>query len=310
MKIIYHLIYGIWYIISLLPLKIHYVFSDILFFFVFYILNYRRRIVWVNLVTSFPEKPEEELKEIERGFYHWFCDYIVETIKLLTISKSELQKRMIIKGTENINKCILEGQSCAIYSGHYCNWEWMSSLPLWITPKAEFVQIYHPLENKAFDQLFLKLRQRFNGVCTPMSETLRKAINDQKVGKFTVTGYISDQAPHWSNIHHWCNFLNHDTPVLTGAERIIRKFNQAVFYLDMHRTKRGYYEAELKLITNESKTKNEFEITDIYFKLLESTIRNHPEFWLWSHKRWKRTREKFNLRFEVVNGKVITKKAN
>jgi KDO2-lipid IV(A) lauroyltransferase len=140
-----------------------------------------------------------------------------------------------------------------------------------------------------------------------MNDTLRKIIEYRKVGQPVVIGYISDQVPFWTNIHHWVNFLNHDTPVLTGAERIARKVDHAVFFLDVRRIRRGYYEAEFKLITCTPKKMDEFEITDIYFKMLEESIRRAPEFWLWSHNRWKRTREEFNERFDVVNGKVIPK---
>lgn len=130
----------------------------------------------------------------------------------------------------------------------------------------------------------------------------------RKAGQPIVIGYISDQKPHWVNIHHWVDFLHHDTPVLTGTERIVRKMNHAVFYLDMRRVRRGYYEAEIKLITrNPQEMEDEYGLTDIYYQLLEQSIRQAPEFWLWSHKRWARTREEFNERFEVIDGKVIAK---
>ena len=307
MKILYNIIYNIWYMLSLLPMRVHYVLSDILFFIIFHILHYRRRTVWVNLVTSFPERPEEELLEIERRFYHWFCDYLAETVKLMTISRKELKKRMTFKNTELVDKYVNEGRSCAVYLGHYCNWELVTSLPLWVSDKAQCGQIYHPLENKMFDKLYLKLRQRFGSVCIPMQETLRKIVGYKRENRPVVIGYISDQVPFWWNIHHWCDFLHHDTPVLSGTERIARQANHVVFYLDLTRTSRGHYEAEFKLITDEPQKMPEFEITDIYFRMLEQTINCHPEYWLWTHNRWKRTREKFNLRFEVINGKVHEK---
>lgn len=308
MNILYFILYYGWKVLSLLPLKVLYVFSDILFFFIFHIFHYRRRIVWYNIVSSFPEKTEEEWDDIERRFYHWFCDYIVETIKLLTISKKEIKRRVIFNGCKEVNKCIDEDQSCAVYLGHYCNWEWITSLPLWVTQNAQCGQIYHPLENKTFNKLFLQLRQRWGAKCIAMDEILRKTIDDKRNKQKTVIGYISDQTPHWNNIHHWCNFLHHDTPVFTGTERIAKKFDQAVFYMDVKRVKRGYYEAEFKLITNEPKKMSDYELTDIYFRELEKTIQSGPEFWLWSHKRWKRTREKFKSQFNIVNGKVVHKK--
>jgi len=289
-------------------MRIHYVFSDILFFLIFHVLHYRRRTVWVNLVTSFPERTEDELLTIERKFYHWFCDYIAESVKLLTISPNEIKKRMIFKNPEIIDKCIAEKQSCAIYLGHYCNWELVTSLPLWITPDAQCGQIYHPLENNIFDKLYINLRQRLGSICIPMQETLRKLVQYKRKNRPVVIGYISDQVPFWWNIHHWCDFLHHDTPVLSGAERIARKANHAVFYLDMNRICRGRYEAEFKLITRDPQKMKEFDITDIYFRMLEDTINRNPEYWLWTHNRWKRTREKFNKRFEVIDGKIHEKK--
>ena len=307
MKIGYYIVYIIWYGFSLLPLRVFYVISDMLFWILYIIIGYRRKVVWQNLKTSFPEKSEERLRKIERGFYHFFCDYLVESVKLMTISKKNLKKRLVFKGTEVVNEIVESGQSCAVYLGHYCNWEWITSLPLWVTPEAQCGQIYHPIENNDFDWLFLRLRQRFGAVCIPMQDTLRKIIEFRKDRQPVVIGYISDQKPHWVNIHHWVDFLHHDTPVLTGTERIARRMNHAVFYLDVRRIRRGYYEAEFKLITREPQTMKEFELTDIYYQHLEQSILQAPEFWLWSHKRWSRTREEFNERFEVVDGKVIAK---
>ena len=307
MKVLYYIVYLIWYVFSLLPMRIHYINSDILFLIAYHLIRYRRGVVRKNLKESFPEKTEAELRKIERGFYHFFCDYLVESVKLMTISRENLKRRMVFKGTELIEECIEQGQSCAIYLGHYCNWEWITSMPLWLTPKAQCGQIYHPIENKDFDQLFLRLRQRLGAICIPMQDTLRKMLEFRKAEQPVVIGYISDQKPHWVNIHHWVDFLHHDTPVLTGTERIVRKLNHAVFYADVRRVRRGYYEMTIVPITREPQKMGDFELTDRYYQLLEESIRRAPEFWLWSHNRWSRTREEFNRRFEVVNGKVIAK---
>ena len=307
MKILYYIVLAFWYMLSLLPMKVHYLLSDLLFWVLYGLLGYRKKVIEKNLKASFPEKSEEELKRIERGFYHFFCDYIAESVKLMTIRRENLRRRMVFKGAELVDEVIESGQSCAVFLGHLCNWEWVTSLPLWVTPKAQCGQIYHPIENKDFDRLFLRSRQRMGAVCIPMADTLRKIIEFKKAGQPVVIGYISDQVPFRTNIHHWVDFLHHDTPVLTGMERIARKVNHAVFFLDVRRVRRGYYEAEFKLITREPQNMGEYEITDIYYRMLEQSIRRAPEFWLWSHNRWKRTREEFNERFEVVNGKVIPK---
>ena len=306
-KALYYLLYASWYLLSHLPLSALYVLSNFIFFIVFRILRYRRRTVWVNLVTSFPELEPEEHKDIERKFYRWFCDYLVENIKLMNMKPEEMKQRLVFKNTEAVDQCINEGQSCAIYLGHLCNWEWITSLPFWITPEAQCGQLYHPLENKDFDRLLLHIRQRFGSVCIPMNDSLRRILDYKRQDKQTVIGYIADQAPFWWNIHHWCQFLHHDTAVLSGTERIATKLDQAVFYLDVHRVKRGYYEAEFKLITREPRKMEEFQLTDIYFNELEKSIRRQPECYLWTHDRWKRTRERFNRRFEVIDGKVHEK---
>ena len=287
-------IYGVLYLLSLLPMRIHYLFSDFFYLLVYYVVRYRVKLVRKNLADSFPEKSAEELRKTEKAFYHWFCDYVVETIKLISISKKELQRRMVFKGVEVIDEMIENGQSCAMYLGHYCNWEWVSSFPLWATPKAKCGQIYHPLENKEFGK------------------------QQQPI----VVGYIADQVPFWNNIHHWIDFLNHDTPVLTGTERLVRSAGHAVVYLDMTRPRRGYYVGEIKLITRDPKQTKDYELTDAYFRLLEESIRRAPQYWLWTHKlleesirrapqywlwthnRWKRTHEEFNIRYDEETGRV------
>ena len=304
---VYYVTIAVWYILSLLPFWVHYLLSDFIYLILYKLVGYRKQVVRENLTISFPEKSKEELLRIERRFYHFLGDYFAESVKLMTISKQSLRRRLVFKNTEAIEECIESGQSCAVFLGHYCNWEWITSLPLWVTPKAQCGQIYHPIENKDFDRLFLRLRQRLGAVCIPMQDTLRKILEFRQAGQPVVIGYISDQKPHWVNIHHWVDFLHHDTPVLTGTERIARRMNHAVFYLDVRRLRRGYYEAEFKLITREPQQMPEFKLTDIYYQMLEASIQRAPEFWLWSHNRWSRTREEFNERFEVIDGKVIAK---
>ena len=307
MNFLYYLLYAVFYAFSLLPLRVHYCISYLLYLLLRYVVRYRLKVVRQNLTTSFPEKTALELRTIEHGFYRFFCDYLVESVKLFTISPEQLKRRLVFKGSEIINEVVESGQSCAVYLGHYCNWEWVTSLPMWVTSKAQCGQIYHPIENKDFDRLFLRLRQRIGAVCIPMQDTLRRMLEFRKEGQPVVIGYISDQKPNWVNIHHWTEFLHHDTPVLTGTERIARKMGHAVFYLDVRRIKRGYYEATFKLITREPQKMVDYELTDHYYQLLEESIRRAPEFWLWSHNRWSRTREEFDQRFEVVNGRVFAK---
>ena len=305
--IAYYILLCVWYLFSLLPFWVLYRLSDGIYCLLYYVVGYRKKVVRENLASSFPEKSVEELRKIERGFYHFLCDYVVESLKMMTISDRNLRKRMVYKNIELFNQCVEEGQSCAIYLGHYCNWEWVTSMPLWVTPKAQCGQIYHPLENLVTDLLCLRMRQCHGSLCITMQDTLRFLLKSQQEKQPVIIGYIADQKPYWTNIHHWVDFLNHDTPVLTGTDRILRKVNHAVLYCDIRRVRRGYYEATYKMITREPNKMKDFELTDIYFQMLEESIRRAPEYWLWSHKRWSRTHEEFDRLYEVVDGKVMPK---
>ena len=300
------IVYVLFYTLSLLPFRILYGMADIGYVLLYYIIRYRRGVVRKNLVTAFPEKNIDDIKTIERKFYHWFCDYFLEAIKLLSISEKELRRRFTIINSEEVEQCFQEGQDVAAILGHYCNWEWLSCVGMNLPPERETGLIYHPLRNKTFDYLFRKLRSHEqNSHVIPKKDILRYVVTKKREGVRNICGYISDQGPKWTNIHLWLPFLNHEyTPVFTGGERIMRKMNNAVFYVEMSRPKRGYYTATYKLITREPNTLPADDITRQFFRLLEGTIRREPAFYLWSHNRWKRTKEEFDRRFQVVNGKV------
>lgn len=303
------IVYFLFYALSLLPFRILYGMSDIGYVLLFYIIRYRRGVVHRNLVTSFPEKSPEEIGVIERKFYRWFCDYFLEAIKLLSISEKELRRRFTIINSEEVEQCFKEGQDVAAILGHYCNWEWLSCVGMNLPHGREIGLIYHPLRNKTFDYLFRQLRSHEkHSRVIPKKDILRYVIGRKKEGVRNICGYISDQGPKWTNIHLWLPFLNHEnTPVFTGGERIMRKMNNAVFYVEMSRPKRGYYIATYKLITRTPNDLPDDDITRRFFLMLEETIRREPAYYLWSHNRWKRTKEEFDRRFAVVNGKVVEK---
>ena len=300
-------IYCLFYAISLLPFRLLYVLADIECFMLYHVIRYRRGVVRRNLVTSFPDKSEQEIVQIEKRFYHWFCDYFFEAVKLLSISDAELRRRFTIINSEEVEQCFKEGQDVAAILGHYCNWEWLSCVGMNLPLERETGLIYHPLRNKAFDYLFRKLRSHEkHSRVIPKQDILRYVLSRKKEGIRNICGYISDQGPKWKNIHLWLPFLNHEhTPVFTGGERIMRKMNNAVFYVEMSRPKRGYYTATYKLITRTPNALEPDGITRRFFQMLEQTIRREPAYYLWSHNRWKRTKEEFDRRFQVVNGKVI-----
>lgn len=308
-EFLYNIIYGIFYLVSKLPYRALYVISDIANLVLYHIVRYRRDIVRRNITSAFPEKSLEDCISIERGFYKWFCDYFVETVKLMSVSRQELLSRIEFRGIDKIEECFDRGQTCAGILGHYGNWELLSATVLVIKkhPEAVIGLIYHPLRSQLFDRLFINMRQSMGGVCVPKKDILRYLVSFRSQNLMNLFGYIADQAPRYRNIHLWLPFLNHDTPVFTGAERIMRKMNNAVFYIDVERPERGKYIYTFKLMTDKPGEMPEFEITKKFFVMLEQTIRREPRFYLWSHNRWKRTREEFDKEFKIENGHVVRK---
>lgn len=279
--------------LSVLPLRVLYILSDFLAWLARSVVRYRVRVVRENLASAFPEKSEKERKEIEKRFYHFLGDYFFETVKLFSMSDSFIRRHMKIEGMEQIDRAMADGRNVTLYLGHYCNWEWVSSIPLHLSGHGKAAQIYHPLENKGSDKFFHRLRTRFHAENIPMNETLPTLIKWKREGIPSVTGYIADQAPSL-NVHLFVDFLNHETNAYTGPERISRFLDAEVFYLHISRPKRGYYTAKLIPITDQIKQMPVFEPSKIYFKLLEENIREAPQYWLWSHRRWKRTRRMFD----------------
>ncbi len=294
-NIAYHVLFVIWYIVSCLPLWVLYLLSNLISFILYYVIRYRRKVVRKNISESYPNLSRRKRWLIERRFYTHFCDIFMESVKFFSISKKELMKRMQFKGVELVEDSCRRGKSCGIYLGHYGNWEWPSSMPLWINPELGLTaQLYHPLENLVTDRLVYYTRQRFGGISIPANQSIRELVKYQKLGKPLIIGFVADQTPWWRDIHYWTNFLNHpDTPVFTGAERIMKKFDMDVYYLDIRRIRRGKYVAEYKRITTTPKECPEFWITEQYNRMMEKTINRAPSYWLWSHNRWKRTKEEW-----------------
>ena len=303
MKFTYHISFALWYLLSLLPLWLLYVISDLVYFPLYYVIRYRRKVVRQNLTNSFPEKDEKEIIRTEKQFYQWFCDYVVETVKLMSMPKEQTRRRMTFSGVDDIVAAMDEtGKNfCFVYLGHYGNWEWIASLPYWCPDDVKCGQIYHPLRNKAMDKLFLRLRGQFGGVCIPMKETLRKIIEMRRDKQRAIIGFISDQTPKWNSIHHWCDFLHRETPVFIGTEKIGKQVDALIYYAHVTRPKRGYYHCAFKPLTHDAKQHPDYELTDRFTHLLEEMIKDVPHIWLWTHKRWKRTKEEWERRQQEQN---------
>lgn len=292
-KILLEVLYGIVYLTSLFPMCILYLFSDCLCFLVHDIVGYRKKVVRKNLRNSFPEKNDKELREIENGFYHYFCDYIYETIKLASMSREEMKRRMTYSGIEHINDSLANGRGVALYLGHYCNWEWVTSVGLYIPETAHGCQVYHVLESKVMDKLMLRLRSRMGTENIPKMEVLRRMVKDRQKNVLPVIGLISDQSPDLYNVPCWVDFLHQDTAFLTGSERMMKACKMSCMYLDVSRVKRGYYHIDIVPLADDAATVPDWQLTERYAKAMEKTIQRQPAYWLWSHNRWKRNRESF-----------------
>lgn len=279
------------YIHALLPFRLLYILSDVLYFFVYYVVGYRIKVTRQNLKKSFPDKSKTELRDLERQFYKHFCDYFVETMKLLHISDQEMQKRIVFNNMDVVHNLMKNGNSCIMFLGHYGNWEWVPSITMQFRDNTLLGQIYRPLTNRSFDEIFLKIRSRFGSVSIPKEKTLRTIINYKREGQKILIGFMSDQTPSPNNIHYWTDFLNHDTPVFTGVERIAKQTGFSVTYLDVKKIGRGKYSCDVKLISDKPKDEPEFAITEKYMREMEKTILRAPAYWLWTHKRWKYQRE-------------------
>jgi len=273
-------------VLSRIPLPLLYGLSDVSCLFVHRVLGYRREVVASNIARAFPEKSESERREIERRFYRFFCDYVVETLKLLTISEREIRRRMVFEGVDEVERQLRSHPFAFIYLGHYCNWEWISTLPAWVDTGIHCAQLYRPLNNKTFENLFMHLRTRFGAENIPKHTAVRRILSLKTEGRKTVVGFISDQAPS-GTIHDWLTFFHQDTAVYTGAEIIGKRVDAAMFFADVERPRRGYYRCRFRLMTDNVRAAEDYKLTELYMKELENMIRRTPHLWLWSHRRWK-----------------------
>lgn len=275
------------YFISILPFWVLYRLSDVFFVLVYVIIGYRKKVVTENLKNSFPEKSEAEISAIRFNFYRHFCDVIFETLKVLTVSKKGFEKHCYF--TENATRIFHSyeheklGFICVL--GHCGNWEW-TSIAHQIYFKVPITGIYHPLSNQQADALVLKLRSRFGGILVPMKNTLR-AIAEQKKNKIVANlGLIADQTPPPEGAY-WTIFLNQETAVFYGTEKIAKRFNYPVVFISMEKKSRGHYAIDATVIANNPVDFEDGQISEMHTKALEERIRLQPEIWLWSHRRWK-----------------------
>lgn len=275
---------GLLSISSRLPLGVLYLFADFISFVLYRLVKYRRKVVRKNLVESFPDKEIAEIKKIEREFYGYLGDQIVETLKLLHISDKELRKRIQVNNFEVINKTLSEGRNAVLLMGHYGNWEWVQEICRYFLPETYMASIYHPLSNKTWDEIFLDIRSRWGAHIIPMKRAPRILLDKRNFP--WVCGFIADHRPHQRHENNCLEFLNHKTWFIYGAEEIGEKVGADFFYLEMNRVRRGCYSICFHPLIPESK-KLPYPYTRQFWKEFEKTLKNAPAFWLWSHKRWK-----------------------
>lgn len=283
----YHILSFFVKCLSYLPFSILYILSDFLFYIIYYVAHYRRRIVRKNLTESFPKLSKQEIKQIEKKFYHFFTDNMLESCKLATISSQEICKRMKFTNIEAVNAVLRQGKSIALFLGHYGNWEWCSSMPLSLEKGIIGAQIYHKLHNESMDRLFLHNRERMGAVCVEMQKTARYINKLAHEHKVSLIGFIADQSPKKQDAHYFLQFLHHTAPVLVGTEKIAKHYRFEAWFLAMKRVKRGYYEAQFVPMHETPYLLPDFELTIIYYRMLEKMIQENPEFYLWTHNRFK-----------------------
>lgn len=293
--LVYILVYPFLWVISILPFKLLYAFSDFLYILIYRIIGYRKKTVKENLRLVFPEKSKEEINVITKKFYHHLCDLIVESIKSMTISEAEMKKRMVFSNIEEIHKMEKLNKSIVLMCAHYGSWEWIFIVQKYVNHKG--YAIYKRLANKYFDRLVKRIRAKYDSYLITTKETIPTLIKEKKEGDLTLNGFASDQSPKPQKAFYWNDFMGIKVPIHTGAEMLAKKLDMAVMFFGVKRLKRGYYETTFKTITLNPNEFKDYEITDIFLKLVEQQIREAPEYYLWTHKRWKH-RDKVPVEFE------------
>lgn len=285
-RLVFWLAYPLLWLISILPFPLFYQVSNMVYFLVYHIIGYRRKTVTANLQLVFPEKSSEEIKGIRKKFYRHMVDMFLEMIKSISIPDEVLKKRFTFTNIEEIHKIRGMDKSILLACGHYASYEWMNALQLYGLDYKGF-GIYKKVKNKYFDQLAKDIRGRYDGILIQTTRATRTITENEKKGIRGVYAMIADQSPKMSRAKAWTEFMGITVPVFTGTEKLAKDLDMAVVYLHVEKVKRGFYEATFKTLTYAAREETEFEITRRYFEELESQIKKAPEYYLWTHKRWK-----------------------
>lgn len=284
-KLSFTILYLFLSLFNLLPMRVLYIISDMLYPVLYYIVKYRKRVVYDNLNLCFPDKTEKEITSIAKKFYRHFCDLMLEGIKAKSISEKEIKKRVKFKNLELIEKYQKEGKSVVAILSHYGNWEWTVHMPFFT--KLKVLAVAKPQNDLNFNKYINKVRGRFGTEPVAMADTLKVLIKHKRQNNQTILALISDQIPHRGMINYWTKFFGVETGAFLGGEKIAQKFDQPVVFGHMDKVKRGYYEFTFTPLFENPKDEEEYVITETHMKLLEDKIKAKPEYWLWSHRRWK-----------------------
>lgn len=281
----YILIYPLLWLISILPFRILYLVSDGVFVLLYYIIGYRKKTVTQNLRLAFPEKSEKEIATIRKAFYRHLSDMFLEMAKTMTISESELKKRFKIINPEELNRLVSLNKSIILMFGHYASWEWSIVLQQYINLKT--LAVYKPLANKYFNNLVKNIRSKFNTDLISTKETV-SAINDHEARNIkTLIGFLSDQSPRRTKDVYWGEFMGIKIPCFTGAERLAKKLDLTTAYLKVTKIKRGFYEAKIMTLAENPNAYKDYQLTDMFLREVEKQIYEAPEYYFWTHNRWK-----------------------
>ena len=287
--LLFILVYPIIWLISILPFPLLYVFSDGVCFLVYNIIGYRKKVVRDNIAMALPHLSEKEGLNIEKKFYSHMCDMFLEMIKTMNISQKEMEKRFVFTNLDLYRDLEKKGKSIALLCAHYASYEWAVSMNYHIA--FEGYGIYKKINNKYFDKLIKDIRSKFNATLLNTRETIPTIERNYKTNHMSVYGLASDQSPQASKAFHWALFMGIETPVHTGAEMLAKRFDMNVIFLRNKKVKRGYYEATFELMADNPKDVPNYEISEDFLRRVEKQIHEAPEFYLWTHKRWKHKRK-------------------
>ena len=292
----YILTYSLVWLLHLLPEPLLYLLSDFLYFLMYHVVGYRKKVVYDNLEKAFPEFDRATIRKTAKKFYHHLSDLFLEQAVFHFYSETKALERISYNNPELLNELHASGKQVMAVLGHYGNWEYLSSLGLAIN--SPVVAIYKPLHNKYFNHMIQKNRNAWGVIPVPMEKIARKLIEFHREKKPALTLFLGDQRPMFHQIQYWTKFMGRDTPMYLGTEKLARKLDAAVVFLEMRKVKRGRYEVVARLICESPEGLGPYEITNRHVRVLEDLIREEPAYWLWSHRRWKHSYERFRAEHE------------